>query len=109
MYEVKGKETLLIELHGVIDDRSLTDLSGPIQHQLEKRLTSIIFDMTNLERLSSKGAGYFISLNELLKESGKKMLLYGMNHTVSSVLKLLQFDTELEIHETRAEALKALG
>lgn len=94
---IAGKDALAITIEGRIDDRSLANLSGPIQAELEKKVCSLLIDLNGVAYVSSKGAAYFMTLNDTLKENGKKLILVGLRPAVNSVFKLLEFDKFIEI------------
>lgn len=101
---IAGKEALLVILDGRIDDRSLENLSGPIQAALGKKVCSLLIDLTGVAYVSSKGAAYFMTLNDTLKENGKKLILVGLKPAVKSVFKLLEFDKFVQIFSDRDTA-----
>ena len=73
-----------------------------------KSNNSVVFNLSNVERIDSNGIGFLIFIHNNLQKENKSSGLCCLNQSVASILEMLSIDQVLEIFETEDEAFKHL-
>ena len=82
---------LLFELVGELDISTSTELEQQIIKHKPEEPQHIIFDMTNLNYISSAGLRVLIIQRKRLSAVGKEILLVGVNGVIQEVLDISGF------------------
>lgn len=70
--------------------------------------SDFIFNLRDVEYLSSSGIGLFVSVMVKLKKRAKTLVLCEMNSSVKKILDLVEMSTLFNIYKSEAEALEFL-
>lgn len=93
-------------LTGELDEVTVEELKGHIDpHLNDSNVLQIIFDLTKLEFINSKGIGYLVSVHTHLAKDGRTMIMAGATEPVMDVLSLVGLTNIIPYHATLEEAL----
>lgn len=99
----------VIAIIGEMDEVSLETLQNKIQPTLDNLdIKTIIFDLSQLEFINSKGIGYFVSVHTHLAKTQRKMILAAADEAVMDVISLVGLTTIIKYFGTVEEALNNL-
>src|SRR6188508_1882580 len=96
----------VIALIGEIDASSSIELDLAIAKSVGEGFTKILVDCTSLEYISSAGLGVFMSYIEEFKDSGVRMVLFGMKDKVENTFSILGLAELLHIRTDKQGAKK---
>ena len=86
-----------IAISGRIDTLTSADLEK-VFHEVEPKADKVIFDMTEVEYVSSAGMRVIVSVHrDMLKKDG--LVLKGLTKNVSTIINLTGFNKILNIEE----------
>lgn len=71
--------------------------------------TKIVFDLRQLEHITSTAIGILVQASDTVKENGGRLLLTGLHPRVERILEMMDLRSFFEIHDTFAHAVAALG
>lgn len=96
----------VIELVGELDESRLEELKNSTDTVLnDSNVSSIIFNMANLEFINSKGIGFLVSFHTHLTKDGRKMILVAAQEAVMDVISLVGLTSIIPYFENVDEAL----
>lgn len=72
---------------------------------IEKGISKIIFDLTNVSRMDSSGIGIVVMACGKLKKAGGNLRLAGVQEKVRDVLVMTQIDKVVPMYDTAQAAL----
>ncbi len=99
----------IIALTGEMDEASLDPLKAQLDPLLaDMNIKTILFDLSDLEFINSKGIGYLVSIHTHLSKDNRVMILAGANETVMDVISLVGLTTIIKYFNTVDEALSNL-
>jgi len=94
----------LFEVSGRLDTSTADELDEVVRERLENNSKSFLFDLSNLEYISSYGIRIFV---KLLRQQAK-VALYIESESVHSIFKMTGLEEKLNIKKELKEAIKAL-
>ena len=100
--ETRGYHT--ITLNGEIDASSAKELDNFLVELVRTKENNIIFDLTDVEYISSAGIGLFIYYSGELKKSDKQVVIASPTATVKEILNLLTLEKFIPIVDTMEQA-----
>ncbi|MEN6465188.1 MAG: STAS domain-containing protein [Syntrophaceae bacterium] len=90
---------------GRMDLANSLKTEAKLNEKLQEGFLKMVFDLENLECLSSSGLRVFIALVRKMKEKNGRVVFCSLSSGVQNVIKMTQLDDVFEIHKTRSEAL----
>ena len=99
----RGKASV-VTLRGEVDLRSSPQLRQALLELLEKRVSHVVVDLTNVSYMDSSGVGTLVELKRKAERSRGKVTLVGPQPRVRSVFEITQLDKFFNIVATLAEA-----
>jgi len=101
-------EAKIVHLKGELDETSIENLKAQLDKHLDDKVVlELIFDLTNLEFINSKGIGYIVSIHTHLAKDGRTIKLVGANNAVMDVITLVGLTTIIPYFATLDEAMNA--
>lgn len=106
--QVKGDVDLL-KVSGFLDAHTFEQLEETINKFFSQGRYKIIVDLTNVDYISSAGAGVFIAALSEAEENGGNMILLNPTKNVRDVFELLGLTTIFQIMKDGQSALAVFG
>ena len=106
-HETIGGDVDQIKVSGFLDAHTFEQLEEVINSQFSQACYKIIVDLTNVDYISSAGAGVFIAALSEAEENGGRIILLNPTKGVLDVFDLLGLTQIFEIVDSREEALEA--
>lgn len=99
----------IIAFSGEMDETSIETVKPQIDQLLnDTSIKFLIFDLTNLEFINSKGIGYLVSVHTHLSKDQRELILTGANETVMDVISLVGLTSIVKYFKTTEEAMGAI-
>lgn len=99
----------VVAIIGEMDEASLDPLKAQLDPLLEDmNVKTILFNLSNLEFINSKGIGYLVSVHTHLSKDQRVLILAGANETVMDVISLVGLTTIIKYFGTVEEAMSSL-
>ena len=89
-----------------IEGSSNSTLEEEINNSLTETNNKLIFNLSNLDYISSAGLGVFMSFIQELRENGGDIKFTNLNEKVRNVMDLLGFNHIYDITQTEQEAIE---
>lgn len=105
--EKKISEALVISVNGRLDGATSPSFDQGLQVLINSGEFKIVFDVTQLEYISSAGLRVFLNTAKKVQKTGK-VVLFGIKPHIREVLSIAGFDTIFSIAESEEEALALL-
>ena len=102
-------EILIIAIGGRLDAATAPIADETIKKTLEEHTNRLLFDLKDLEYLSSGGLRVILSTAKEMKRREGKVALAGLNQYVNEIFEVSGFNTLIPIKETVEEGLKDLA
>lgn len=102
----KRDNHVIFYLIGQLDAHSAPQLEKVISMLLDEKIQILVFNLSNLEYISSAGLGVFMSFIQDLRENNGDIIFTELNSRVENVMKLLGFNHIFKIYDTESEAVK---
>ena len=99
----------LLTLSGEIDASTAKDLDGFLNDITKGSPKNIVFDLANVEYISSAGIGLFIYYSGEIQKQDQKLVITQPNATVREILTLLALDKYIPITATKEEGLEMIA
>jgi anti-sigma B factor antagonist len=96
-------------LVGQLDAHSAPYLETEITSVLDDKKQILVFNLSNLEYISSAGLGVFMSFVQDLRENEGDIMFTELNERVKNVMHLLGFNHIFKIFETESDAVNQLA
>ncbi len=96
----------VVHLKGKLDTTVMKKFSE--ECQTLKYYKHIIFDLIELEYISSSGIGEFFRIMKGVEEEGKKFILCSLQSSVAKVIKLTRLEQFFKITEDLDDALRLI-
>lgn len=87
-------------------DKQLQQLNAVVSQSCEQDL---IVDFSKVEVLDSSNLSNLMILNNFVKDSGHKLVLFNMNITTKSLFQTVGLKTEFKIVDDKSSALNEIG
>ena len=99
---------VLVKLNGVLDSMILPVLEKECQRYFDNKFYKFLFDISELSRISSSGAGFFVKMVMITSENYGGIVLVQPSHDVREVLVVLGIASYLPIVDKIDAGLKLL-
>jgi anti-sigma B factor antagonist len=96
---------LVITLSGRLDSHTSPELAKSLEEHVEIDEKGIIFDMIDLDYISSAGLRLILNTSKFLKGKNKSFVLCQMQDHILEIFEISGFDTFLNICPSVNEAL----
>ena len=93
---------------GRVDGTNVTILQGAVRERLEANQTRLVFDMVDLNYISSAGLRVLLMAARDLQAQGGKAVFCNLSEQIRQVFEIMGFDKILAVHGSREDALAAL-
>jgi stage II sporulation protein AA (anti-sigma F factor antagonist) len=104
-----GKNSLIIQLHGEIDQYAAAELKESIDIEIENSpKKNLIIDLKDVDLMDSSGIGLIVGRYKIVTSIGGKLALCNASKSVEKMLKLSGIEKIVKHYQTLAEAEKAL-
>lgn len=107
--EMREDDVLVISVSGRLDAETAPGFQEDVLSRVEQGETSIVFDLQNLQYVSSAGLRVVLMAAKRLQQSGGKLVVCSLQDTVLEVFKISGMDSIIETAIDRACALEALA
>lgn len=97
--EEKTQETLTLTLSDRLDTTTAPKLEEVLNEQLDEGISKLIFDVENLEYLSSAGLRILLDAYKKLKKREGTMIIRNVNDEIMQVFKITGFSDFLTIEQ----------
>jgi len=104
----KEGEVLIISLNGMLDAVSAPGFDKEIGQIMEVDNSSLVFDMKELQYISSAGLRSFLTIAKKFKAEDKKVALTSLQNIVKQVFEVSGFNQIISIYNSVDEALSNL-
>jgi len=95
-------------LNGYLDTYNSPEFQSHVNELINSGMKFILFDLSDLNYISSTGIGAFTSFMKILKQKKGSMVLMGIQEKVMEVFQLLGFTKFFKIASTLDDALSIL-
>lgn len=96
----------VLALTGEMDETTLADVRTQVDPFLmDTNVKTIIFDVTNLNYINSKGIGYLVAVHTHLSKDQRTLVLAGASESVMDVIQLVGLTSIIRCVDTVEEAL----
>jgi anti-sigma B factor antagonist len=92
-----------IKIVGDVDASSSIVLDNALEQAMSQSQGHIFVDCTELDYISSPGIGAFTSRLSECERTGRRIILYGVNHKVMNVFQVLGLHKLLPLYATKDE------
>jgi anti-anti-sigma factor len=99
---------MAISIKGVLDHQMLEQLEQTISKLFSQGLTNIIVNLSDVDRISSEGIGFFTSLIHSLERKSGKLVLVKPNQQVKTAMTLFGLQELFPIVDDISSALKSI-
>jgi len=100
--------TKVVSLTGELDESSMEALKVQLDPILnDVNVKRVLFDLTNLEFINSKGIGYLVSVHTHLSKDQRVLMIAAANQEVMDVISLVGLTTIIKYFDTVESALAA--
>lgn len=94
--KIYDEQNLTVNVEGRIDTITSQELEESLKDEIDN-VTSLTFDFTNLEYISSAGLRLLIATQKKLKEKDVPMTVTNVNDIINEIFRMSGFDKILEI------------
>lgn len=100
-----------ISVRGELDLSTAPDLEGPLEETLDSGEGSVLIDLSQCEFIDSTGIALIVRAWQRLEsgENGRALVICSHNEQVRRVLEITGLELSIPVHQTRDEALAAIG
>ena len=92
---------------GRVDGTNVTILQGAVRERLEAGQANMVFDLVELNYISSAGLRVLLMAARDLQANGGKAVFCNLSEQIRQVFEITGFDKILSVHGNREEALAA--
>ncbi len=93
---------------GRVDGTNVTILQGAVRERLEAGQVRLVFDLVDLNYISSAGLRVFLMAARDLQAQGGKAVFCNLSEQIRQVFEITGFDKILSVRDDREDALSAL-
>ena len=101
----RNEKAIILVASGRVDGTTVSILQSAVQEQIEAGETTLVFNLEDLNYVSSAGLRVFLIAARSTNAKGGKILLFGLRDHIAQVFEISGFASVLSIHKTRPEAL----
>lgn len=106
----KAGPILVVSLNGCLDASEQNMIRDAVGKEIEASgVKGVVFDLTDLEYVSSAGFREFFLLGRQLQRIGGGLAVCSLQPAVQRIFDIAQFQTAYPVCATRDEALVAIG
>lgn len=98
-----------LKVIGDVDASSSIILDNALEEALKVTNGNILVDCLELDYISSPGIGVFTSRLHDCQDSGRQIMLYGVNEKVMNTFKILGLHKLLPLYATKEELISVLA
>lgn len=98
-----------LSIAGELDTGTAPQVDQAIQSCLSEGTKNLMIDLTETEYVSSMGLRVFLSVLKIIKASGGRMVLAGLNDEVQEILDMAGFTPLFDIAVSAGEARTSLS
>jgi anti-anti-sigma factor len=103
----KINNVIIIYLAGRLDVHLSADVEKEINRIIKEDPAShLLFNLQDVEYMSSSGLRIFVSTMRILKESKRKLALCNMNNAVKKIFEVVELMDMFDIYDSEEEAVK---
>ena len=102
--EKKEKGVFMVTLDGSLDSDTYMDLENEIQPILEQSPKVMMFDMKDVEYISSMGIGVILTTQKAVKKAGGSIIMINMQPQIKKVFEIVEALPSFNIFESIDEA-----
>ena len=102
-------DILILRPMGRLDSNSSPELERAVLDHLEKGCRRMVFDLSDMEYVSSAGLRVILLAGKKLRASQGKLVLVGLREMVSEVFAMSGFLTLFAVTKTLDEGIAKLG
>jgi len=104
----KNGEILMITIKGRLDAATAPVADNAIKKIMEEDCTRVLFNLNDLEYLSSGGLRVILGVAKDLNRKGGKLVLCSLHQFVKEVFEVSGFDSLIPIEDTVESGIKLL-
>ena len=93
---------------GRVDGTNVTILQSAVRERIDADQTTLVFDMADLNYISSAGLRVLLIAARDLQSHGGKALFCGLSEQIAQVFEITGFDKILSVHGDREDALAVI-
>ena len=101
--------TVIARADGRVDSSNSREFHSELEAVVTDSDTALVLDFEEVAYISSAGMRVILLTAKSLQKSGLKFVLCSMNDSIREVFKISGFDKIIDIHDSRGEALAAVG
>ena len=99
-------DVTIVVLGGALDGLT-SDADAPaIEEAAEKSVAGVLFEMSDVEFMSSAALHVMLKIHGIFKEAGKTMAFTGLKPAIYKMFKIARLDSVFKCFETEADAIK---
>ncbi len=95
----------VVEIRGEIDGKTAPEIQQTLQAELDD-LAHIVFDMSQVEYMSSAGLRMLLSMYRQVKEQQGHIVLTGLSEDIREIMSITGFLNHFTIRETLEDGMK---
>ena len=99
---------LIVDVEGRVDGTNAMDFQAALEEAIEQSDQGVIMDMGQLQYISSAGLRVILLVAKSLQKQNAKLMGCSLSESVREIFAISGFDKIVPVHDSRAEALKAL-
>ncbi len=100
---------LIARAEGRIDGANAREFENALHAALGKDDSMLILDLQSLSYISSAGLRVILMAAKILQGRGGKFVVCSLSESIDEVFEISGFNRIIPTHETRSDALAALG
>lgn len=101
--------TVIAKADGRIDSSNSREFHSELEAVIADSDTAVVLDFEDVAYISSAGMRVILLTAKSLQQSGTEFVLCSMDDSIREVFMISGFDKIIAIHNSRAEALSAVG
>jgi len=98
----------IFTVKGRLDSNTSSEFENQIYSAIENGLNRMVFNLEELDYISSAGLRVILKTTKELKQSDGKMVLCSLQDYVTEVFEIAGFDRYLNIEKTMENALRSM-
>ncbi len=105
----RNKDIHIVKPEGLLNVETSNNLEIILNElMIKENPRKVIFDFSNLEHISSSGLRVIMNFYKKISARNGKMIVCCAKDGIKKVLKLVELDSILELHDTIEEGIKSL-
>lgn len=102
---LRTENPIMVQLHGRLDALNADSFEHSINDLLSQKIDNLVFDLENLEYISSAGIRFFLLLINKLDASQKKIGIINPTEMVREVLEISGLKDYIPIFDSHEKAI----